>query len=158
MRTILTQACDMILTFEDVRTTILTRNYCKMLRLLGNIIWLVFGGLLLAIEYFIAGLILCVTIIGIPFGLQAMKLGVLALLPFGNTTVISPQSNGLLSLVMNIIWLVLGGIVIALSHLALGLFFCITIIGIPFGLQHFKLMVVALVPFGRKIIPIEDTY
>ncbi len=129
-----------------------------MLRLLGNVIWIVFGGFILALEYLVAGLILCLTIIGIPFGLQAIKLGVLALLPFGNTTIISAQSNGLLSLVMNILWIILGGIWISLTHLVLGLVFCVTIIGIPFGLQHFKLMVIALVPFGRKIVPIEDAY
>ncbi len=129
-----------------------------MLRLIGNVIWIVFGGFLLALEYLVAGLILCLTIIGIPFGLQAMKLGMLAIFPFGNTTVICERSNGLLSLVMNILWIILGGIWIALTHLVLGLIFCVTIIGIPFGLQHFKLVVVALVPFGRKIVPLEDAY
>ncbi len=125
------------------------------MNLLGNIIWFVFGGVIIAIEYLVAGLLLCLTIVGIPFGLQSMKLAWLALLPFGKTSVITPQASGCLSAVMNILWLLIGGIWIALSHLICGLIFCITIIGIPFGLQHFKLMTVALTPFGRKIVPIE---
>ena len=121
------------------------------MKLLGNIIWVIFGGLLIAIEYVIAGLLLCITIIGIPFGIQAFKLGALALWPFGRDAVVSPQKDGCLSAFMNLLWWIIGGIWIALSHLVLGLLFCITIIGIPFGMQHFKLMKVALTPFGRTI-------
>ncbi|MDD6210815.1 MAG: YccF domain-containing protein [Bacteroidales bacterium] len=123
------------------------------MNLLGNLIWVLFGGILIAIEYFISGLLLCLTIIGIPFGIQTFKLALFALWPFGYTTVVTPQSDGCLSTVMNILWLLLGGIWIALSHLVLGALFCITIIGIPFGLQHFKLMTIALTPFGRTIVP-----
>lgn len=123
------------------------------MNLLGNIIWIIFGGLLLAMEYIAAGVVLCLTIIGIPFGLQAFKLGVFALFPFGQQSVVVDNGNGCLSLVMNIIWIFTGGIWIALTHLGLGILFCITIIGIPFGLQHFKLMSMALTPFGRTIIP-----
>lgn len=120
---------------------------------LGNIIWIIFGGFAIALEYFISGFLLCCTIIGIPFGLQVFKLGILALMPFGQEVTPSNETSGCLSTVMNIIWLFIGGIWIALSHLVLGTIFCITIIGIPFGLQHFKLMKLAFTPFGRTILP-----
>ncbi len=121
---------------------------------LGNLIWVIFGGLLLSVGYMIGGILLCLTIIGIPFGYQLFKIGTLALLPFGKTTIVSDNSGSILSTFMNILWIVLGGLPIALGHLALGVLFCITIIGIPFGIQHFKLMVIALLPFGRTIIDI----
>lgn len=121
---------------------------------LGNLIWVIFGGLLLSVGYMIGGILLCFTIIGIPFGYQLFKIGTLALLPFGKTTIVSNNSGSILSTFMNILWIVLGGLPIALGHLALGVLFCITIIGIPFGIQHFKLMVIALLPFGRTIIDI----
>lgn len=119
---------------------------------LGNLIWVIFGGLLLSVGYMIGGILLCFTIIGIPFGYQLFKIGTLALLPFGKTTIVSDNSGSILSTFMNILWILLGGLTIALVHLALGVIFCITIIGIPFGIQHFKLMVIALLPFGRTII------
>lgn len=122
------------------------------MNLLGNIIWIIFGGFAIALEYFTAGVILCCTIIGIPFGFQAFKLGLLALFPFGQTTVVVEQGTGCLSTLMNILWFFVGGIWIVLSHLVLGILFCITIIGIPFGRQHFKLMSLAFSPFGRDII------
>lgn len=120
--------------------------------LLGNIIWVVFGGFLLAVEYFTAGVALCITIIGIPFGFQAFKLGIFALFPFGQRAIVIEQNTGCLSLIMNIIWICIGGIWIALTHLILGVLFSITIIGIPFAIQHFKLMYLALLPFGRNIV------
>lgn len=123
------------------------------MRTLGNIIWIIFGGFMMAVEYFVAGFALCCTIIGIPFGLQVFKIGILALLPFGQTSVVEDGSRGCLAIFMNVIWVLFAGIGIALSHLLWGLFFCITIIGIPFGRQHFKLMRVAFFPFGRTIVP-----
>lgn len=90
------------------------------MKILGNILWLVFGGLMIALEYFVAGIALCVTLIGIPFGIQAFKLGVLSLWPFGNKVVNMPQEPGCLSVVMNILWILIGGIWIALSHLLWG--------------------------------------
>lgn len=106
----------------------------------------------MAVEYIISGAVMCLTIIGIPFGLQVMQLGLFALWPFGGEVVSTPEATGCLSTLLNVIWIFIGGIWIALSHLALGVFFCITIIGIPFGLQHFKLMSYALVPFGRTVV------
>ncbi len=119
--------------------------------IIGNIIWLLFGGILIALEYFISSILLCLTIIGIPFGLQTIKLGVLALWPFGSEIVHQENAHGCLSILMNIIWLLFGGSWICLSHIAFGIFFCITIIGIPFGLQHFKLAILALTPFGHAV-------
>lgn len=119
---------------------------------IGNIIWLVFGGLIIAIEYFISSLLLFLTIIGIPFGLQTMKLAGLALWPFGKETRVIENSNAGLSLTMNIIWFFVGGVWIFLSHFALGLIFAVSIIGLPWARQHFKMAVLALKPFGREII------
>jgi len=118
---------------------------------LGNIIWLIFGGFMIAIEYFISSLILMLTIVGIPFGLQTMKLGILALWPFGTQTGYNPQASGCLNTIMNVIWLIFGGFIIALTHVFWGVILAITIIGIPFARQHFKLAGVALTPFGRTI-------
>jgi len=122
------------------------------MRILGNILWLLLGGIITALEYFISSIILMVTIIGIPFGIQTLKLGILALWPFGKTTVQSDRSSGCLYIIFNIIWIFIGGIWIALSHLIFGLILYITIIGIPFGNQHFKLAGLALTPFGRDIV------
>jgi uncharacterized membrane protein YccF (DUF307 family) len=121
------------------------------MKILGNILWLLFGGIIIALEYFVASFILMATIVGIPFGIQTLKLGVLALWPFGRETRQSTRSSGCLYIIMNIIWIVVGGICISISHLIFGLLFCITIVGIPFGMQHFKLAGMALTPFGRDI-------
>ena len=121
------------------------------MKFLGNIIWFLFGGLLIAIEYCISSFLLMITIVGIPFGLQTLKLAILALWPFGKRVTDTGSSGGCLSVLMNVIWIFIGGIWICLSHLGLGLLFCITIIGIPFGRQHFKMAGLALTPFGKKI-------
>jgi uncharacterized membrane protein YccF (DUF307 family) len=121
------------------------------MKFLGNIIWLVFGGFAVAIEYFVASIALMLTIIGIPFGLQTIKLGILALWPFGSEVVQSQPPTGCLSTIMNIIWFFVGGFWIMLTHILFGVLFYITIIGIPWGNQHFKLAGLALTPFGREI-------
>lgn len=121
------------------------------MNILLNIIWVVFGGLMIAIEYAISSLLLMVTIIGIPFGLQTIKLASLALWPFGTQIVDTGWPSGCLAGIMNLIWWFVGGFVIALTHLMWGIIFCITVIGIPFGLQHFKLMRLALFPFGNSV-------
>ncbi len=122
------------------------------MKILGNIIWLIFGGIIIAVEYFIASMPLMITIIGIPFGVQTLKLGVFALWPFGTEVRTDIRASGCLYIIMNILWLLLGGLAIALSHALFGLLLCITIIGMPFGMQHFKLAAIALSPFGRDII------
>ena len=122
------------------------------MKLIGNILWLLFGGIITAIEYVIASLVLMLTIVGIPFGIQTLKLAGLALWPFGKKVVERNGSNSCLSLVFNIIWILVGGIWISLSHLIFGVILYITIIGIPFGNQHFKLAGLALTPFGKDIV------
>ena len=112
------------------------------MKFLGNIIWLIFGGLHTAIEYFIAGLVLMITIIGIPFGLQSMKLGVLAIWPFGSKVKRKPSQPSCLSTFMNVLWFFVGD----------GLLLCITIIGFPWGKMHFRLAKLALSPFGMEVV------
>lgn len=122
------------------------------MKFLLNVIWVVFGGLMIALEYVIAGIGMIITIIGIPFGLQAFKLAIVALWPFGARIQEStPPLNGCLSVIMNVIWWFVGGFAIALTHLGWGLLFCITIVGIPWGMEHFKLARLALWPFGRTV-------
>ena len=117
-----------------------------------NILWMLFGGIVTAVEYLISSLCMMVTIIGIPFGLQTLKLSLLALCPFGKEIQTTPQAGGCLSVIMNILWIVMGGFWISLTHLGFGLLLCITIVGIPFGRQHFKLAGLALTPFGKQIV------
>jgi len=123
-----------------------------IMSIIGNIIWFLFGGLMIALEYLVAGLIFCVTIIGIPWGIKCFHLAILALWPFDRKIVSSKQSGGCLNILMNIIWIFIGGIWICLSHLLWGVILCITIIGIPFGRQHFKMAEFALTPFGKEIV------
>lgn len=122
------------------------------MKLLGNVIWLVFGGIFLALEYVIAGILLCCTIIGIPFGWQIIRLSGLALWPFGKEVRYKQQTTGCLSTGMNLLWFIIGGIWLALGHAIIGIVFFVTIIGIPFGKQHFKLASIALAPFGKEIV------
>ena len=121
------------------------------MKFLGNILWFVLGGFLVSLYYFVVGLLFCITIIGIPFGLQLIKLAGFALWPFGHEIQSDTNDGGCLSIIMNVIWILVGGIEIATIHLTFGAFLCLTIIGIPFGLQHFKMAVLAVVPFGKKI-------
>ena len=100
---------------------------------LMNILWLLLGGIFTAVEYVVASLGMMITIIGIPFGIQTLKMSLLALWPFGKEVQTTPQAGGCLSIVMNIIWILIGGIWISLSHLVFGILLCITIIGIPFA-------------------------
>ena len=122
------------------------------MKLLGNIIWLIFGGINIALEYFVAGLILMLTIVGIPFGLQSFKLGILALWPFGTKVEWMQSQPGCLSTFMNVLWFFVGGIWIFLTHIFYGFILCVTIIGIPWGKMHFRLAKLALSPFGRAVI------
>jgi uncharacterized membrane protein YccF (DUF307 family) len=121
------------------------------MNILGDIIWIIFGGLIIFIMYVISSVLLCLTIIGIPFGIQTLKLSMLALVPFGKDVVNKPNEPGCLSTIMNIIWILIGGLWISLTHFVFGLLLAITIIGIPFALQHFKLGMLALTPFGKEI-------
>lgn len=122
------------------------------MKIIGNIVWLLFGGLATAIEYVVSSVALMVTIIGIPFGLQSIKLALLCLWPFGSKVVEKPGKVGCLSTLMNVIWFFIGGIWIWLTHIGFGILLYIAIIGIPFGKQHFKMAGLALTPFGREIV------
>jgi uncharacterized membrane protein YccF (DUF307 family) len=118
---------------------------------IGNIIWVIFGGIFIFFQYIFGGLVLCLTIVGIPFGIQCFKFAIVGLAPFGVEITDTSSNIGCLSTVMNLIWLVFGGFWIVLTHLLFGLLFCVTVVGIPFGLQHFKLMNLAFSPFGKSI-------
>jgi uncharacterized membrane protein YccF (DUF307 family) len=119
---------------------------------IGNLIWLIFGGLATAIGYFFGGLAMMLTIVGIPFGFQLIKIASLCLWPFGRTFQVDRGNvPGCLFGILNIIWLLIAGLWIALLHILFGFLLCITIIGIPWGMQHFKLASFALSPFGRKV-------
>jgi len=116
---------------------------------LGNILWVIFGGLISSILWVVAGLLCCITIVGIPFGIQCFKIGGLVLAPFGRD--IELGEFGFTGALGNILWILLLGWELCLGHLIIGFVFFITIIGIPFGKQHFKLAGLALLPFGAKI-------
>ena len=121
------------------------------MNLLLNIVWLVFGGFIVVIAYLLGGLLLCVTIIGIPFGIQCLKLAGLALAPFGREIREKEPPGGALAVIMNIIWIILPGLELALFHLFMALVFAITIIGLPLALQHLKMTRLALIPFGFEV-------
>lgn len=126
------------------------------MKTLGNLLWLILGGLLVAVLYVLVGLVMCITIIGIPFGIQLFKLGSWALWPFGRELVDAPGEPGCLSIAMNVIWLLLGWWEIALVHLFFGLLLCITIVGIPWGVQHLKMALGSLIPFGKELHDIPE--
>jgi uncharacterized membrane protein YccF (DUF307 family) len=119
--------------------------------LLGNLIWLVFGGFITALGYILGGLALCLTIVGIPFGLQSIRLGLATLAPFGKEVVVVEEREGGLALLFDIIWIVVAGWEIALAHLTAALILAITIVGLPFARQHLKLVPVAIFPFQRSL-------
>lgn len=120
---------------------------------LGNLIWLLFGGLLSAIGWWLSGLIWCITIIGIPVGLQCFILSALSLCPFGKDVV---YDNSTVSFLINVIWFLVSGWELALGNLVLGCLLCITIIGIPFGMQFFKIAKLSLAPFGANIVKVSN--
>ena len=121
------------------------------MNLLLNIIWLIFGGFLIVIGYLLGSLILCITIIGIPFGIQCFKLAGLAAAPFGREVREKDPPGGCVSVVMNIIWILLPGLELAVAHLILAVAFGITIIGLPIAAQHLKMTRLALLPFGFEV-------
>jgi len=118
---------------------------------LGNLIWLIFGGFVAGMGYILGGLVTCLTIIGIPFGLQTIKLGIATLTPFGLEITARENSGGFLEGLFNLLWAVFFGWEIALAHLGHGLLLAITIVGLPFARQHFKLIPLALFPFGKDL-------
>ena len=117
--------------------------------LLGNLVFFIFGGFLIFLGYVLGGILLCLTIIGIPFGLMSFRLAGSVLAPFGREVVDTEPPGGPLTLIMNIIWIILPGLELAIMHLVLALLFAITIIGFPIAVQHMKLVPMALLPFGH---------
>ena len=125
------------------------------MRTIGNILWLVLAGFWLALGYVLAGIIMCVLIVTIPFGIQAFKLASFTLWPFGRTVVEQPDASPALGCLGNVIWLIFGGIEMAIAHLVAGVVLCLTIVGIPLGVACFKLIPLALLPFGKEIVPLD---
>lgn len=122
------------------------------MRLVLNLLWLVLSGFWMFLAYMFAGLLWCITIIGIPFGIASFRIGVFALWPFGRT-VVKMSGAGLGSGIGNVLWFVLSGVWLAIGHVIPGVFLCVTIIGIPLGLANFKLVPISLLPLGREIVP-----
>lgn len=120
----------------------------KKMGCLGNLLWFIFGGFISGLSWCLAGVIWCITIIGIPVGTQCFKMAGLSFFPFGKEVT---YGGGAGSLILNVIWLIISGLPLAIEHLAIGAVLCITIIGIPFGLQQFKLAKLALMPFGATV-------
>ena len=120
--------------------------------ILLNILWFVLGGFLVSLAYILGGILLCLTIIGIPFGIQCFKLSILGMAPFGKEIRETEPPGGCLAVVMNVIWIILPGLELALIHLFLAAFFAITIIGLPFAAQHLKMTRLAILPFGFRVV------
>ncbi|MCP5101079.1 MAG: YccF domain-containing protein [Chloroflexi bacterium] len=120
---------------------------------LGNIIWLIFGGFLAGLGYIFGGLLLCITIVGIPFGMQSIRVGIATMTPFGKDVVEEEHGDGFLKLLFNIIWVLLFGWEIAVAHLTGALILGISIVGIPFAKQHIKLIPMSLFPFNYSLKP-----
>lgn len=121
------------------------------MRILGNITWLVFGGLKAAIIYFTGSLALAITIIGLPWALQTFKIGLFCLWPFGANVTKNNKPNGCMSIFLNVMWIVFGGLGACLWHVGCGMLLCLTIIGLTLGKQHFKMAKLALAPFGKDV-------
>jgi uncharacterized membrane protein YccF (DUF307 family) len=125
------------------------------MRTVLNLLWLVLSGLWLAIGYVLAGIVLCLLIITIPFGVACFRLAAFVLWPFGRAVVRNPTA-GAPSTLANVLWFVLAGLWLALTHVVLGVLLCVTVIGIPLGLGNFKLAAVAIAPLGKEIVPVDD--
>ncbi|WP_073480332.1 YccF domain-containing protein [Streptoalloteichus hindustanus] len=125
------------------------------MRFLLNVIWLVFGGLLMALGYLLAGVICCVLVVTIPFGIASFRMAAYTLWPFGRTVVDRPGS-GVGSALGNIVWLVVAGWWLALGHIVTGIAQCVTVVGIPLGVGNFKLVPVSLLPLGKEIVDTDD--
>lgn len=116
---------------------------------LGNLLWFIFGGCISGLSWMLAGCLWCISIIGIPYGIQCFKFASVSFFPFGKEIV---YGGGAVSFLVNVIWILISGIPLAIEHITIGCILCITIVGIPFGLQQFKLAKLAMMPFGTSIV------
>lgn len=123
------------------------------MRSIGNILWFIFGGLLSGLSWLLAGVLWCITLVGIPWGIQCFKFASMSFFPFKKDIQFGGSAA---SLLLNIIWLLISGIPLALGHLIWGIILCVTIIGIPFGMQFFKIAKLALMPFGAEIVDVNS--
>ena len=121
------------------------------MKILGNIIWWIFGGLEAAIGYFTGSLAMALTIIGIPIALQTFKIGLLCLWPFGSRVKETKSPHGCIRIPLNLLWILFGGLWACIMHILFGILLCVIIIGIPWGKQHFKMAGLALAPFGKEV-------
>lgn len=124
-----------------------------MLKFLANTLWLLLGGIAIALEYFFAGILMSLTIVGIPFAKQLFKLGMFAIWPFSQSIKEVQEPDGCLTIPMNILWFILGGFWVIVTHVLFGTILFITIIGIPWGQQHFQMAHLAFAPFNKYVIP-----
>ena len=128
------------------------------MRLLGNIVWFILGGFAMGLGWWLAGILAALTIIGIPYAIAAFRIGTFSFWPFGREIVDKPDSGEagkVLSLLGNIVWIIFGGLWLALGHLILALVLAVTIIGIPFAVQHLKLAHLSLTPYGKTIVTLR---
>ena len=117
-----------------------------------NLVWfLLGGGIFIFFGYLIGGLVLCATVVGIPFGVQLIKLSVLGVAPFGREVNTEGSADGVVPILMNVLWWIFGGVEVAIVHLAFALILALTVVGIPFARQHWKMLQLALVPFGARV-------
>jgi len=120
--------------------------------ILLNVLWFILGGFLVSLLYILGGILLCLTVIGIPFGIQCFKLSILGMAPFGQEIRETEPPGGAIAVIMNVIWILLPGLELALIHLVLAALFAITIIGLPFAAQHLKMTRLAILPFGFRVV------
>lgn len=120
-----------------------------VMKFLGNLLWFIFGGFLSGMSWIIAGIIWCITIVGVPVGVQCFKFAVLTFAPFGKNV---EYNGGAGTFLLNVLWVIFSGAVLAMEHLLIGVLLCMTIVGIPFGCQQFKLVRLAIMPFGADIV------
>ena len=125
------------------------------MNVLGNVLWFFLGGFIIVIFYILGSLLLIITIVGIPFGIETLKMAGFAMAPFGREAIPGQRASGCLYLLLNILWIVFAGVALAITHLVLALLFAITIIGIPFAKQHVKMATLSLMPFGMDIREIQ---
>ena len=121
------------------------------MNVLLNIVWLIFGGFIVVIGYLMGAILLCITVIGIPFAIQCFKLAGLAIAPFGHEIREKEPPGGALAVIMNVLWILLPGLELAVFHLVMALLFAITIVGLPLAVQHLKMTRLALIPFGFEV-------